>query len=233
MAKSRAQRNNLSSGTDTRAGIPRQRMKVNGNSVLNDSIQFQSQKPLFDVATGASSQTTWRAGVAAVTTTQTTIPLQYAQYRTKRFTLRYRPSCGVTTAGRVWVAFFNNPETCLKLLDSTITTGDAQLLVKYAHNMKTWPVHQPFDYSIDPSMRSRLYSNDMTIGTTAEAVGRALHGVFVIFTEGAPFSTTCGTVFLDGSVSLHELNTSAYNGTAVAAARAGLPYIVQDPPEKP
>lgn len=212
MVKSRRSRATLSAGTDVRAGIPRPRVKVNGTNIATETIQFQSQRPLMDITTGASAQGVYTFAVDPAMTTVTGIPLHYAQYRSRRFVLRYRPSVGVTTSGRIWVAFFNNPETCYKLQNGLITVANMCLLTKYARNMQTFPVHQPFDYNIDPVMRSKMYSNDGTYGSTAEAFARSCHGYLVVFTEGAPHSTTLGTTFLDGSCMLHELNASAYSG---------------------
>lgn len=218
----------MSTGTDTRAGMPKQKASVNGRQIAKDSITFSTQRPVSDITTGAGTQAFYVLSVDPISASTTTIASNYNEYKAQRFIWRYRPSVGVNTSGRIWAAYFQNPEIGYGLASGAITTANAVLATKFAADVKTWAVHQPFDYVIPTSMRQRQYDINSSISSVAD-YARSIMGVLVIFSEGCPSSSTLGTQFLECTAVLYGLSNATYAPTLASTAGEVIDRVVYRP----
>ncbi len=109
-------------------------------------------------------------------------------------TLHYVPQVGSTTAGTVWIGYYDNPEIIYKVYASTFTTANLLALAQTAPHQVSAPVWQAVDLTIPMRTRRKVYAIDTTVPGASTTADMTVHGILIIATTGAPFSTTVGTI---------------------------------------
>lgn len=127
----------------------------------------------------------------------------YQYYRMENARIVYTPTCGTTTSGQVWMAYFDNPEIIFKM--GSYSDADKYTLCRTATHSVVTPVWQGAQLNIPMSRRRSKYSVDSTPMASVADADRCYHGVVVIVSTGTP--TTEGLSF--GSCTL-EYETTGY-----------------------
>nr|WRQ65789.1 structural protein [Tolivirales sp.] len=127
----------------------------------------------------------------------------YQYYVMNNARIIYTPTCGTTTSGQVWMAYFNNPELVYKM--SSYSASERLALARSATHSVVSPVWQAVQLNIPMGKRRPKYSVDSTPMASIADADRCYHGVVVIVTSGTP--TTEGLGF--GSCTL-EYEATGY-----------------------
>lgn len=176
--------------------IPRRRLKANtGGNETTFSSRYVSQT----AGTGASLQAWGYVFVAPSLHASnddpgTTIARYHQEYVVNKATCMYTPAVGTTTAGTIWMAYFDNPEMIYKFASGSYGYSDYLLLARSAPNAKSAQVWQPLEISATVPPRRKMFTIDQTPPASAEVADRTVQGVFIYATSNAPASTTLGFI---------------------------------------
>lgn len=119
----------------------------------------------------------------------------------------YTPAVGMTTPGRVWMAYVDNPEAVHYITD-TLTTDSARLAVlKGIGNVQTGPIWKEMRFRIPPSRRRKAYDVNAAISSSdINQLDRSNQGTLFVAIEGGPASSSgVGTVWYHDSLRLQNL----------------------------
>lgn len=153
----------------------------------------------YGVSTSSAAQSTnWVSVAPALHNTSNdpgaTVIQQYSNYVVRASRIYYTPSVGTTTTGVIFIAYVDNPEMIRNIIGNVYTSGD---LVNIAQNMstvKSGPIWQPLEVSMNRPPRRKMFSVDRSTPANAEIADRSVQGLWLIVTQNAPFSTVLGYV---------------------------------------
>jgi hypothetical protein len=124
--------------------------------------------------------------------------------------MRYQPSCGLNTAGTIYVAYIDNPEAMKDFYAASAV--DRLAITKGQANMVSYPLWQEFTYHMKSAPRARMFSTDVTTDfTNADTLNRVCQGMFIYCIDGvvAPtVETTYGQIALQVNLKLEELSAT-------------------------
>lgn len=194
--------------------IPRNRMRINRMDKAGAVVRSRFYQA--SLATTAVAQMAGAYGVAPPLNGSVdpgaVVLSNYQEYRMLSGTLHYVPQVGSTTAGTVWIGYYDNPEIIYKAYQSFYTTANLLALAQTAPHSVSAPVWQAVDLSIPMRSRRKVYSVDTTLPGSSSTADLTVHGIIVIATTGAPFSTTVGTITQEYAAEGFGLQSLAITG---------------------
>lgn len=124
------------------------------------------------------------AGTAGNNDAGGNVLLNYQEYKMLSGMFTYTPIVGSTTAGIVYMAYFDNPEIIRNLNNGVYTGANILALVKNSPNVVAGPVWQGLSLPMGQRIRRPKYSID-TAGTSSnETADRCVHGIFTVAVDG-------------------------------------------------
>lgn len=110
--------------------------------------------------------------------------VNYQEYKMQRGAVTYTPTVGSTTAGIVYLAYFDNPELVRNINTSAYSVANTIAIVKNAPNVVSGPVWQTLHLPMGTRIRRPKYSIDTAGTTSVETTDRAVHGLFCLCVDG-------------------------------------------------
>ncbi len=176
--------------------IPRNRMRINRMDKAGAIVKSRFYQAT--LATGAATQVAGGYGVCPALNGSAdpgaAVLSNYQEYRMLSGTLHYVPQVGSTTSGTVWIGYYDNPEIIYKVYASAYSTASLLSLAQTAPHSVSSPVWQAVDLTIPMRNRRKVYSVDTTVPSSSSVADMTVHGIIIVATSGAPFSTTVGTI---------------------------------------
>nr|WRQ65891.1 structural protein [Tolivirales sp.] len=193
--------------------------------MLGDAVLLKGSIPLFDVVSATSGpQTLYDSAVdpASFGGNITVVAANYQEYIVQSSSFHYVPNVGTTTSGKIWAAYFDNPEVIYRMLNNLTT--DPYVLIKRASTVHCWPVWAE-KTMVSPSNRRRRQfqidktppypydaGKDYSLSLGVADIDRSVQGSWFWFVEGAPAETNCGVVNVTAEVKLIGLQDSSISG---------------------
>ncbi len=178
-----------------RQRIPKTNLKVprmNGGSSLIQSRYVAASV----VVTTTGTQSNTNVLVAPVSYSGSpgdaggNVLVNYQEYRMVSGSLTYTPTVGSTTAGVMYLAYFDNPELIQKINSGTYTLANIIGLVKNSPTVKSGPVWMELTIQMGNRVRRPKYIVD-TAGTTDQnTTDRCVHGIYVGVVDGVSQTST-------------------------------------------
>lgn len=214
MAKTKQQRT-LRRIDQARTGIRLPRPKTNIQYMTGQGTSVQSRTIAPIGSTGATTQfdTFIRVNPASNNVANDaggTVLRNYQLYKMNSLRATWTPAVGTTTAGTVYLAYFDNPEIMFRW--GSYSYADKLALVKQNPTCVKAPVWMALELAGSLMTRRPRYSVDATIPTTVVDFDMTTHGMFAFVTEGCPFNTPVGVVALDYSATGYHLQNVANSG---------------------
>lgn len=135
-------------------------------------------------------------------------------YSTAKFlpgtTIRWEPSVGFTTSGRVFVGFSDNPEVIAEM--ESLRAGDAaaQLvygnLVKGMYDVVSFPVYQETDIHFPQRMRRKMFDVNVQLANDVNVYDRSCQQSMHVWVEGCPVNTTLGSLWFHDVIEVEGLH---------------------------
>lgn len=121
------------------------------------------------------------------------------RYSTAKFLpgtkLRWEPSVGITTPGRVFVAFTDNPEK-MEVMLAFIAGGNYTNFsnaIKGFGNLQSFPIWQETEIAVPSRLRRKMFDTNATTSAVREELDRSAQTCMFAFTDGAPVETFLGS----------------------------------------
>ncbi len=116
--------------------------------------------------------------------------VNYQEYKMQRGAVTYTPTVGSTTAGIVYIAYFDNPEIIRNINTSAYSTSNTVAIVKNSPNVVSGPVWQSLHIPMGMRIRRPKYSIDTAGTSSVETTDRCVHGLFCCVVDGVTQAVT-------------------------------------------
>jgi len=136
----------------------------------------------------------------------------YQEYKYKSYRFGFTPAVGTTTAGTLWIGYYDNPEIMYKVLTAAYSDATLLSLAKQSPHSSSAPIWQQQTLNIPMSSRRKRYSVNSTAPSSVAETDLQCHGVVIMATEGVPFSTVFGNASYDYSALGYNLQSYALSG---------------------
>lgn len=136
------------------------------------------------------------------------VAAQYGEGVFSKSYAKWVPSVGMTTAGRVWLAYIENPETIVSF--EGYSEAQKASFIKGVANVKCGSIYRELRLDYPGSRRRKAYDTNWTNSAgSADLYDRCCQGAVIWLIEGAPATTVVGTMFLHDELTLVGLRPNS------------------------
>lgn len=178
-----------------RQRIPKTRLRIprmTGNSSLIQSRYVAATLTVADTATQSNSNVLVSPAVYSGVPGDAggNVLLNYQEYKMVSGRCDYTPVVGSTTAGVVYLAYFDNSEIIQKVNTGGYTLPTILSLVKNAPTVTSGPVWMEQSIQMGQRTRRPKYGVDTAGTSSIETADRCVHGIFVAVVDGVTQAST-------------------------------------------
>lgn len=119
--------------------------------------------------------------------------------------IRWEPACSFTTPGRVYVAFSDNPEVIVNMLNYGY--ADYVNAVIGMGNAVSFPVWQETQVNFPTSIRRKRFDVNENVSIAVDVLDRSAQVAMFVATVGLPSDTVAGNFWYHDKLSVEGLKT--------------------------